>query len=162
MKYKVSLTSPLGKKLLELKKRMLDVSKQADKLAKQLKGKKYCRGMSGVAGGISAIEFDEKPVGWKKVGAKWQSLYMPKRNQKELWNKINALPIIEHDEVNKILAFKRQSYANKQGMYFVNCPGVLWRKSCILIEVQEELKYKPVAGMKEITVSEFNKLDKGK
>lgn len=162
MKYKVSNNSPLGKKLTELRNRMLEASKQADKLAKEFNAKKYCRNTNGVAGGISAIEFEEKPAGWKKVGAKWQNLYMPIASKKELWSKINALPLISHNEVNDILKFKRQSYANKQGMYFVNCPGVLWRKTCILIEVQEELKYKPVAGMKEITVSEFNKLEKGK
>lgn len=162
MKYKVSNTSPLGKKLLALQKKMSAAIKESDKLVKELKGKKYCRARNVVTGGISAIEFDEKPQGWKVVGDKWQSLYMPKRNQKELWDKINALPVIEDDELNTLLSFKKQTYASRGGMYYVNTPGVLFRKSCILIEVQEELKYKPVAGMKEITVSEFNKLAKGK
>ena len=162
MKYKVLNTSPLGKKLIELKDKMLDAAKQADKIAKELKAKKYCRYMHGIAGGISAIEFDEKPAGWKKVGAKWQSLYMPMANKKELWTKINALPVIGYDELNSILNFRKQTYCKGAGMYHVNCPGVMWRKDCILIEVQEELKYKPVSGMKEITVSEFVKLEKGK
>jgi hypothetical protein len=87
---------------------------------------------------------------------------MPMRNQKELWEKINALPLVEYEAINSILKFKKQTYCKGMGIYHVNCPGVLWRKGFILIEVQEELKYKPVAGMKEITVSEFVKLEKGK
>lgn len=162
MKYKVLKTSPLGKQLMELHDRMKDASTQADKLVKELKGKKYCRSRGGVAGGISAIEFDEKPAGWKIEGEKWRGFYMPKSNNKEMREKIRALPVIGYGEVNKILSFKQQSYGKRDGIYFVNCPGILWRKSYILIEVQEELKYKPVAGMKEITVSEFNKLEKGK
>jgi hypothetical protein len=43
MKYKVINTSPLGKKLLALQKEMLAAAKQADKLAKELGGKKYSR-----------------------------------------------------------------------------------------------------------------------
>jgi hypothetical protein len=162
MKYKVLKTSPLGKKLMLLHREMQVASKQADKLVKEFGGKKYCRATGAVAGGISAIEFEEKPKGWKKVGAKWQSLYMPMRNKKELWLKINALPLVDYEAINSILNFSRQTYCKKEGFYHVNCPGVLWRKDCILIEVQEELKYKPVAGMKEIMVSEFNKLEKSK
>lgn len=162
MKYKVLKTSPLGKKLLALQKEMTAAAKQADKLAKELGAKKYCRATGAVAGGISAIELEEKPAGWKKVSDKWQNLYMPMRNQKELWDKINALPLVEYEAINSILKFKKQTYCKGHGIYHVNCPGVLWRKSCILIEVNEELKYKPVVGMKEITVSEFVKLEKGK
>lgn len=162
MKYKVLKTSPLGRKLMELQGEMNEVGSIADKLVKELGGKKYCRNRHALYGGISAIEFNEKPSGWITIGKKWQGLYMPNAKQKAIWEKINSLPLIKHESLNSILKFNKQSYCSHGRMYYVNCPGVLFRKLCILIEVNEELKYKPVPGMKEITVSEFNKLSKGK
>jgi hypothetical protein len=62
----------------------------AKALVNELGFDKFGRTREGVGGGISCIQSDTKPDGWRSVGKKYQSLYFPKANQKELLAKIEG------------------------------------------------------------------------
>lgn len=162
MHYKIVKGTPLFKSLDDLRQRMADCNKVAAKLAKKLGGKAWVYDRYYLGGGLSAVEFDEKPAGWKMVGRPWQNLYMPLANKKILWDEISALPTIEKDEMQALLHYKSQSFEDSGNIVWSDLPGIYFRKNAVLIEIRAEASYKPVAGMKEILHSEFIKMEKAK
>jgi hypothetical protein len=68
MKYKILKGSELFKNLTAFKKKMADVRKQAMDLAIELGGVSSASNGRYLAGGIDAVEFKEKPEGWRSVG----------------------------------------------------------------------------------------------
>lgn len=159
MKFKVKKGSETHKKLIALQKRITDVNKQANKFIESIGAKEYCRNQHHAYGGVGAIKFNEKPEGWRKEGAPYQRLYMPKSAQKELWSKINALPVIEYDEINKIVGFHApQTVECTGGLAWIKCIGIHWGRNDILLETVEGSQYKPPKDIVEILESEYVKL----
>lgn len=134
----------------------------ARKLVKTFGGTgEYCGEQQSIGGGIAGVEFKEKPEGWKMVGEKYQKLFMPKADQKELWKKIKALPVIEYDELNKIVGFDGpQTAIDSRGIAWINSVGMVWGTQYMLMEVAKGCKFKPNKDMTEIVESEYQKLEK--
>ena len=163
MKYKILKGTELFKKLADLRKRMNEVQKQAKDLAIELGGTAAATSGRNLAGGIDAVEFDKKPDGWRSVGNSWQNLYYPKadKKNKEIHDKINALPILKFEELNNAVGFSaNQSVCNSNGFAFIKTVGMQWHKDFILMETAEGTKYTPVDGVQEILGSEFEELSK--
>lgn len=163
MKYKILQDSPLFDKLKALQKRMTNVKRQAEKVAKSFNGTgRFCGHIHALAGGISAIEFDEKPEGWKAVGESWQRLYYPKVINKEANKLIAPLPLMDYDELNKLVNFKSGAYTNAGGIFWIKCPEINFYPTYTLINIPDGVSYTPVDHMIEILDSEFQKLNKRK
>lgn len=164
MKYVVFKGSSLFDSLIGLQKRIKSVNKAAFDLAATVRCTKIARGYNSIAGGISAFSYDSKPPLFVLAGKSWERRYYPRKckDNKALLEKIHALPRVEYSELNELIGFKSQSYGKGRGITFCNCPGIHFFRNYVLVEVDEEAKYKPVIGMKEITVSEFNQLKKKK
>lgn len=156
MKYKVLKGTDLFKKLDALRQRMTDCNNAAFDLVKEI-GYKKMRGKNMVlAGGISTIEIPGgQPNGWRKNHWGLKDEYYPKKNKanKELLARIEALPVVEYEELNEILKFdSHDSDSNKMSFH----PGVYFEKKEILIDISRHYRrYKPVKGMIEILESEF-------
>ena len=162
MKYKIVKGSKLFKSLTDLKAKIDSVNSQAMNLAIELGGVSSATNNRRLAGGIDAVEFKEKPIGWKAVGEKWDNLYYPKSDKanKEIHTKINALPTMDYDELNNMVGFKSQFSSNGRGISHYRCVGMKWSKSVILMETADENKYVPIEGVIEILGSEYDKLSK--
>jgi hypothetical protein len=162
MYYKINKSTKTFKELMKLSDRIDQVRKEAKKLVKTFKGTgEYCKATHVLAGGIGAVEFKEKPEGWTHRGEKYQNLYMPKmdRNSKALWEKIHALPVVEYDELNKIVGFEgNQVVSSPGGLGWVNTVGIKWGGNFILMEIAKGAKFKANKDMKEIVYTEFEKL----
>jgi hypothetical protein len=100
-----------------------------------------------------AIQFDTKPEGWKSVGQPYQRLYTPIAKQKELWDRIKALPTVSINELNTILGFERfVGITDDGGMVAFRAPGMHWVDSAFLIEVPTN------SDFVEILESEYQRL----
>lgn len=163
MKYKISKGCYLFDKLMEVGRRMIECNAQARQMVRNIKGAgKFHIARNAIAGGISCIRFKEKPLGWVRYSRKYQGLYKPAAKNKIYHTLIGSLPVVESEEVAKLLKFKDQTYFVDDTMHWISCPGVRWKKNFILVSVPSEVKYKPLPGMKEILESEFIKLSKQK
>jgi hypothetical protein len=163
MKYKISKGTELFKTLTDLRKKMDKVQKQAKELAIEFGGTTAATNGRHLAGGIDAVEFKEKPDGWRSVGNSWQNLYYPKadKKNKEIHEKIQALPVLEFKELNDAVGFTgNQSVCTDNGFSFIKTVGMQWHKDFILMEVAEKTKYTPIKSVEEILGSEFDKLSK--
>lgn len=161
MKFKIVKGNPLYDSFMELKKRTMEVNKAANDFAKKVGGKASCRSQNVAYGGISAIEFDAKPEGWRMVGDKYRHLFFPKATNKELLKEIAALPKIQYDEINNIVGFDApQTVTSNQGILWVNCVGISYGKDYILLNVTSGAKYNPPKHVIEILESEYEKLNK--
>lgn len=159
MKFKVVKGTATFDNLMELKAKMCLVYKEAKKVVRELGGTGHCSDHNAAWGGVDAIEFAERPAGWKIMGKAWQRLYYPKASERELCKKLSALPTVSHKEINEIVKFNApQTVCNDAGMYFVNCVGLTWGKDYVLMEVTEGAKYKAPKDVVEILDSEFQKL----
>lgn len=160
MKFKVVKGSELFDKLTSLKKEMIRCNNAAFNLVKKL-GYSRMRGRAGVlAGGISSIEIKSgQPEGWRKAYSnRVSNEYFPAKIKanKDLLDKINALPILEYDALNDLVDF---DWRDCDSRFISFNPGVYWQQKVILIDISSEYsKYKPVEGMIEILDSEFQKI----
>ena len=69
--------------------------------------------------------------------------------------------VIEFDELNKAVGFKgSQAVSSDNGFAWIKTVGMKWHKDFILMEVHEKAKYKPIEGVEEILVSEYDKMAK--
>ena len=156
MKYKVSLEHPLGKKMAKVIDRIKKAEQAALDFCKEEFGAdKVSVGGHTHWGGICAVKFDEKPFGWKHVGKKWQRLFMPRVNQKEIWEKIKKLPIVDHREFSSLLGWDGLQVV---GMTVVRHPGFCKVDGYVLVEVPEKMNQKEIYGMEEITTGEYKEL----
>lgn len=161
MKFKVLKGTPLFDKLNSLGEEMTEYNKAAFDLVKKL-GYTRMRGKSNVlAGGISSIEIKGgKPVGWRNAYSGVRDEYFPAKLKanKMLLAEIDALPVVEYDDLNKILNFDWRTSSSRNISFH---PGIHWGKKEILIDVSRHYtSYKPVKGMIEILESEYMKLVK--
>jgi len=153
--YKILKGTDLFNKLNDFKKRGDVAREAANKLAKELGSNEDAYTTGGDIGGIDALHFDEKPQGWRSVGNKWQSLYYPKADQKELHEKINALPIVKREELNEIVGFSGMQIAD---MAIIKSVGMAWHKDYCVMEVAAGCRYTPPKDAIEILHSEYDKL----
>ncbi len=159
MYYRIDKGTDTFQKLSALWEKITAAHDAAKEIVEELGVKYYARASHALAGGISAIQFFEKPEGWVKVGRKNQSAYMPnaKRN-KEIYDRIHALPVVHHKEMNDITGYQTQTYTKGDGIVFSHTNGLFYSKDCFLIEVDNEAKFTPNQDMVEIVTSEFMKL----
>lgn len=162
MYYKISKSTKTFKELMKLAQRIEEVRNAAKKLVKKFKGTgEFCKATNTLAGGIGAVEFKEKPKGWTSRGEKYRNLYMPLSNpkNKKLWAEINALPVVEYEELNKIVGFEgNQVISSNGGLAWVSTVGIKWGKNHILMEVARGAKFKANKDMEEIVESQYEKL----
>lgn len=172
MKYKVLKGTKLFNDLVAVQKKIYKVDQEALKLADSL-GFKKIRGRSfAVAGGVSSFHSETQPkdYGYTYGSKKSTTDFFPKKIKanKEILDKIKALPVVEYSEINDLLKYDERALtvpANNgrggQRIFFV--PAIHWKRNMILIGLHEgQERYKPVKSMIEIKVSDYNKLTKTK
>lgn len=162
MKFIVLRTSPTGKKLAAVAKK-LDEALEAQKKLSRKWGFTEWRNASGpvAAGGMSAIIFPKNKQpdkkNWKNVnGSKHE--WMPKWSTKEgnrLYEEIKKIPVVSYSEVNDAVGF--------DGGIF-KCVGfdMSGNNKYFGITAKDDWKLKPSKDLKEVTVSEYQKLFKKK
>lgn len=168
MKFKVSKSSPLFKKLESIKLKVKEADKAATTLASSLGFNEHYPKRFVLAGGIEAFHKAgiSKPDGFAYAyGAKNKEAFFPKKTKanKELLDKIAALPVVENHELNSILKFngnKSKEFTKTGGRRVCFHPEVHFGKGYFLIGIPEYIDYKPVKGMTEITTSQYHKLSK--
>jgi hypothetical protein len=160
MKYKIEKGSALFDQLQEIRHRMIACNKAAQDLRVELGAKAVATRGDNIAGGIDALEFEDRPSDWKVIGKPWQKLYYPKAKLKGVIEKIKALPVVKSSEVATLLDFKSQAISRQGDLLMVGCPRTIWRKDLVLVDMPSECKYSPVDGMIEILDSEFEELKK--
>lgn len=161
MKYKILKGTDLFNKLTDLNKRMKKVKKAATDLAASLGGGKVATTNRYLAGGIDAIEFKEKPEGWRSVGNSWEGLYYPKAVNKSILKQISELPVIKIDELNDIVGFRSgQTKFSGGGFVWIKSVGMQWHKDFILMETADGTEYTPLPDVIEILGSEYDELSK--
>jgi hypothetical protein len=161
MKFKVVKGTETFEKLAAFRERVKDVSKQATNMATLLGGARYCHRSNKLAGGLSAIEFETKPEGYKVVGEKWQHLYYPKASNKKDCALIEGLPTIDYDELNTIVNFEApQTVSSERGIAWISTVGLTFGDDEMLISVPTGCKYTPPTDVVEILESEYDKLKK--
>ena len=159
MKFKVSKGTNLYEKFMVLGAKISLVNNESRELVESLGAKKFCKKQNIAYGGIGAIQFEEKPRGWKMVGEQGQNLYYPKATEKELNIKFNALPTISFDEINEMVKFHApQTICSDRGLQWISCFGLFWGDDCILIDISEGAKYEPIEDVIEILESEYKTL----
>jgi len=159
MKFKVSEGNETYEKFMALGVKISLANKESEVLVKSLGGKRFCKGQNVAFGGIAAIEFDEKPKGWKMVGEEYQKIYYPKVILNSLIKRFNELPTISYDEINEIVNFNApQTICCDGGLQWVSCIGLVWGEDCVLLSVPDGAKYTAPADVIEILESEYNRL----
>lgn len=166
MKFLIKNNCEVYTQLQQLSIRIENARAAALKVCQKIGATDYATGSRRLAGGIDGFNFPKKPEGYHMVGQSWQNLYYPNvaflKKNKEIATMLDNLPTLEHDELNKIVKFKApQTITNASaglGIAMVYTVGIFWGEGYILMQVHEGCKYKPIAGIKEIKESEFNKL----
>lgn len=153
MKFKVEKGTDTYNKLSEVFDKIKDYNNQAMSLANKLGSEEFGISFKGVAGGISCIKYKDKPEGFKVVGKPYQNLFMPKANNKKLWEEINELPILSFDEFNSVIGFEPQF----KGLKFYRTYGYTHLNDKFLIDTGDA-DYTPKDDMIEILESEYKKL----
>ncbi len=159
MKYRIAKGTETYAKLAALYKRMDAARKAVFPVLDELGAKRYapCRGL---AGGIMAVEFRTPPEGWKRAGKPGQDLYEPKMSNKEMRERLKALPVLKYEELNTIVGFKEGTSVDEDSGSFVQhrCPGMYMGKDAVLLDTGYA-KYKPAnADIVEILESEYRRL----
>lgn len=161
MKFKVVKGTETFDKLVAFRAHVDDVKKQAEDVVALLGGIRYCHKANKLAGGIGAIEFENKPDGYKVVGEKWQGLYYPKVSNKKDCALIEKLPTIEYNELNSIVNFKApQTISTERGILWVSTVTLTFGDNESLIDVSNGCTYDPPADVVEILESEYDKIRK--
>ena len=160
MHYKAVKGTETFKKLKELEERIIFVDKKAQEFVRIIGGDKFCHDRNNLAGGVIAVEFtdfNKSPIeGWKKVGKGYQQLYYPKASNKKALELLNSLPIIDNDELNKIVGFKApQTYSSSEGLCWISRVAINFGEEAMLISVPMECKYTPPTDLCEILESEY-------
>ena len=153
MKFKVEKGTAIYQELELLFDKIEDCNSKTKKFVKSLGFEEYGISLRGRAGGLSCIRASKKPEGFKTVGKKYDNLYMPKASNKELWEKINALPILSHNEYNEVIGFEQQF----KGLSHIRSYGCEKVNDVFLIDVGDA-DYTPIEGIIEILDSEYKSL----
>lgn len=165
MRFKIVKTSPLFSKLQELSAKITKVEAASRALVKKMGFKEFRPQSFVLAGGISAVASATKIEGYAYAfGPKSQHELFPKKIKanKELLDEINNLPVVEYEELNNILKYdgRKSNEGNGRGGLRISLhPGIVFKKNVVLVDTADYVDYKPITGMKEITTSEYNKLN---
>lgn len=174
MKYKVLEGTKLFDSLMELKKRILYANAASFALMKKMGADHVRMGMQTLGGGLTAVHFSKKkpanfPKGWKRVYKNHLAdAYFPQdiKANTGILAEIKALPIVNDEEINKILKFNWLGNDGHDPQSNKICfrPTPHWGPegtTYILIHLPEFCsRYKPVKDMIEITHAEFTELEK--
>jgi hypothetical protein len=163
MKYKILKDTPLFNSLVDMLLKMKECKKAAGDLVGELGGTgEYIPRVDVLSGGIEGIAMENRPEGWSRAYPNhYSGLYFPQRRlkqNKEVLQKIDALPVVEKDYFNSLVNFKQQTVETGRKIKWLNNPGIDWKKELILIDVDPDAKYTPAAGMIEVTMSEYKAL----
>lgn len=150
MKFKVEKGTKTYENLLELFAKIENYNSKTRELVESLGFEEFGIAMRGRAGGLSCIRSMKKPEGFKIVGKPSMNLYMPKASNKELWDKIEALPILSIDEYNEAIGFQQQF----KGLNHIRSYGCQFINGVFLIDTGDA-DYSPVDGVIEILESEY-------
>ena len=164
MKYKVLKGTELYTALKAIQKKCWDAVDAAKKLGESLGAKDVATRGNDRAGGIDAFQFSESPnkILWMQPDRhNNKDFYYPRYGKKykendSLHEQIKALPIVSFKEYNSVIGLNAQFV----GLTHYRSFGLHIYEEYALIEVGEKCKYKPLSDMTEITVSQFNKLEK--
>jgi hypothetical protein len=154
MYYKVEIGTKTFESLKLIWDKMNKCNKEALSLVESLGFTKYGSALSKAAGGISCVESEEKPEGYKQVGKSYQNLYYPKANNKKILKKFNALPIVTLNEYNDTIGFKEQFVSLSHHRAF----GSIQKDTMFLVEINDNCDYTPKGDMIELLSSEYKKL----
>jgi hypothetical protein len=164
MFYKILPGSPLFDRLTKLKEKMYECNNKALDFAKNEMGYSTIRGGHHVlAGGISAIQSKDKPKGYKAAyKGRDVEAWFPADTTKnaELLARIKALPVVEHEDLNKLVKYDSWS-ANETDNRICFYPATHFSAKYILMKFPDFVtNYKPTKDMIEITNLEYDKLFK--
>lgn len=122
--------------------------------------KRYSIPIHSLWGGLSGVELDQKPEGWKKVGKSYQKLFAPKVNNKAIQKEWDELPFVKKSEIKELLNYGNYSGMSDGVLVWNNLPEIIFSDNLILIKTSSVAKsYTPVSGMVEILGSEYNSLN---
>ena len=121
--YKVNADTEVGKQLQALMDKCNEVSEQARQWAEAHGAASYYESPEGIAGGISALEFETSPLpeGWEQIELPPSDgrvgVVLPVENS-DLEKEMYALPIVSETEFINILKFKPRVNSKGQKMPF--------------------------------------------
>lgn len=159
MKYKILKGSKTFEELNSLHQRMTECNLAATALAKELGGTdKILFGGRRIAGGLEGIWFETKPEFWKLTHRDWHNFFCPKicKQTEDVRERINALPEVKYEDLNKIVGFKYQVV----NLTWHNIPGVVWGDDLCLLNVDSNCEFTPNGDMVEILDSEYKQIEK--
>lgn len=163
MKFKIYKGTDTFQKLIYLRYKCTGANQLARDLSKEFGAQQYCLNNHPmvIAGGLSAIKLKDKPKGWRKAFNS-NDLFFPANNNHIDLKKIQALPLVESDELNVILGYEDQNINVSYGKsIWQTHPNVNWKfDDYILISMHELSKFVPNSDTIEITISEYNSLTK--
>ena len=156
MYFKIEKGTNTHNSLEELFEKINKCNLESISFVEKLGYKKHGKKHGVIAGGISCIESENKPEGFKTVGKKHQNLIFPKAGNKKLLAQINNLPTVSFKEFNDAIGFKSQFV----GLTHHRACGCDKQAEIYLIEVDDRCIYTPKKDMIEILASEFIQLKK--
>jgi hypothetical protein len=170
MKFKVLKGTALYDQLAAIQKKANDCSKAAIKFAKSLGADAvFTHGRINAAGGIDAFRFEwgkdpDKLLWMQPDRHKTPRAFYPRSGKKygankELHEKIRALPVVTIEELNTIIGFKGHIGVEGAGIVHYRTYGLDLFPNYAVISIPDGCGYKKSnKDMIEITTSEFNKL----
>lgn len=159
MYYKVPKSSPTGEQLTALRERIKSANDSALSLVQSVGAETFRPGYWAIGGGVSSIIF---PAGkpdkselkhWKRGAQKGEYLPSERTKQgKELIAKIEALPRVLRDDLNRIVGYSHRW----------NVCGIQWNKDAdyYLINFMENWEYQIPSDCIELTRSEYKDLSR--
>jgi hypothetical protein len=163
MKFKILKGTETYAKLDTLWKQIIASRKATNKFINELGAHEFMDG-NGIAGGLSAVAFREKPEGWVK-SAYGPGLYYPSAKNRTMRDRIAALPVVPHSALNEIVGFKPTTSIDEDRGRMVRhrAPGFGPAKGCFTMTVSSTAKYTPPnADIIEILESEYLRLMESK
>lgn len=167
MKYIVKPGCNLWDKLIEVSTKIKEADNKSLKLAKKLGFKTFRSKSHCLAGGITSFYTEDfepsKSIYRLAMCKKYSNDFYPINNKanKELLSEIKNLPVVPYESLNGILKYNYMTHMFGNHIRFV--PSFYMKDKYALLGFNEaQTKYKPVPGMKEILISEYNKLIKTK
>lgn len=159
MKFKIEKGTETYTKLEALWARMQMAHKAALKLVNELRADQWVP-RSGLAGGITAIQFAKAPEGWKRMSAKHADLFEP-RAKNTLWrDRIKALDVVPYAALNEIVGFKEVDHIDENTGTWkrMRCPGLYKYADGFLLDTSIAEYTPPNGDIVEILESEYNRL----
>ncbi len=166
MKIKIIEGTVLHEKLKAFKVKCQQANQMAKELALSIPGvSQWHISHDAIAGGLTAVRFKDRSFITKNLfrlafPSKSKDAFFPKdvKENAVLLAKIKSLPVVTRAEVARILGYEPQMLEKAGVDYFSFSPGLSLGEKHFLVEIPEEATFKLIAGMKEITKSEFLKL----